>query len=315
MNILHSNLTAEHNRTASIEGAYRIAGFKESVPETKIVNRLEETFEDILLVHPIEYANRLEAACTKREPLAEADLTESSWDSMTTSVALAVMAAKNGDFAITRPPGHHASETTASGFCFFNNVAIAARSLTEKGRRVCIIDIDGHHGNGTQNIFRNHRDVMYCSLHRENTWPHTGAVEESYVGDAGQNVINIPIPAGSGDDVFEMVCEFMLVHAERFAPDVMAISAGFDGYLADRLLNLRFSIDSYNWFGRRLRQHGKHTFAVLEGGYHQKVRECVEAFVSGFNGTEYVPGEAKTCSDYSTIKSVQDVLEIARPKM
>ncbi len=315
MKILHSNLTTKHNTASSTEGAYRVDKFTETVSEADVLARLGKTQTDILAVHTVEYMNFLKTACTHEVELAEVDLTESSWNAMLASTTLAVMAAEGGDFAVSRPPGHHASENMASGFCFFNNVAIAAKAIAGKTRRVCIIDIDGHHGNGTQEIFRNDGNVLFCSLHQDQQWPNTGLVTESYMGPDRQNVIDLPLPAGSGNDVFKMACGFILTHMERFNPDIIALSAGFDGYIEDRLLDLQFTTGAYNWLGEQLRQRGKQTFAVLEGGYHRKVFECVSALVSGFNGEHYTTAELPTKSSAAVITEVQNTFSIAKSNL
>ncbi|MGI9644816.1 MAG: histone deacetylase family protein, partial [Ilumatobacteraceae bacterium] len=137
-------------------------------------------------------------------------------------------------FAAGRPPGHHAVVDQAMGFCLFNNVAVAAAQLAANGERVAIVDWDVHHGNGTQDIFYDDDQVLYVSLHESPLYPGTGLAAETGGTDAPGTNLNLPFPAGTRGDVYRRAFdEVVLPVVERFAPDWMLISAGFDAHRAD----------------------------------------------------------------------------------
>jgi acetoin utilization deacetylase AcuC-like enzyme len=224
---------------------------------------------------------------------------------MIASASLAIMAAQQNGFAVTRPPGHHATKEEAGGFCFFNNVAVATSYLISLGRRVCIVDIDGHHGNGTQSIFSKNGQVLFCSIHQNDVYPNVaspccsspqpkrkrGSMLDLGQGLSFKKVINIPLERDSGDDLFLRSLEFLRKYIAGFDPDVVAISAGFDGYFNDRLLSLNYTLRGYHEAGKFFASLGKPLFAVLEGGYHECVKECVEIFTNGINGDKLASDE------------------------
>jgi acetoin utilization deacetylase AcuC-like enzyme len=174
-------------------------------------------------------------------------------------------------FCALRPPGHHAEPDRAMGFCLFNNVAVGARqAVAAHGlARVSIFDFDVHHGNGTQAAFEREPRVQYLSTHQWPLYPGTGARHETGVG----NIVNRPLPAGTGSKEWRAVVEADILPAiERFAPELVMISAGFDAHRRDPLAMLELTEDDFAWVTRELlalaqRQSGGHVISVLEGGY------------------------------------------------
>jgi acetoin utilization deacetylase AcuC-like enzyme len=175
-------------------------------------------------------------------------------------------------FVAMRPPGHHAERNRAMGFCLFNNAAVAAfHARARHGlRRIAVVDFDVHHGNGTQNIFTPDRDLFYASSHQFPCYPGTGRAEER--GVAG-NVVNVPLRPGSGGAEFRAAwAEKILPELEAFAPELLIISAGFDGHEADPLAELRLQVEDFTWVTKALLAVAdKHcpgrVVSVLEGGY------------------------------------------------
>jgi len=184
-------------------------------------------------------------------------------------------------FACVRPPGHHACRGRAMGFCLLNNIAVLARFLHAHGRRVCIVDWDVHHGNGTQDIFGADPEIGYCSLHQFPFYPGSGAAQETGAG----NLLNVPLPAGSGSAEYRAAFrEQVLPWLDARAPDVVCVSAGFDAHLKDPLAQMRLTSDDFAAFTRMLL--ARPLLSVLEGGYHleglaSSVRAHLEALIAG----------------------------------
>lgn len=277
MKILFNKTFLDHNLGSIYEGDYRLDAFKS----------IEDTEADgepyLALVHSAEYIENIKNSCFNCESIAEAKLSPASYKAACVAVGVSLRAAEQMDFAVIRPPGHHASRDKASGFCLFNNVAIAAQKLANDGKKVFILDIDGHHGDGTQWIFYQSKQVFYCSIHQQNSYPYTGTFLEFGAGEGIGYTLNIPIPENSGEKEFLQAVNKAIVAGIKFQPDVVAVSAGFDGYRKDRLLNLNFSLHSFYECGFQLSKAFKNIFGVLEGGYHEDLKECIETFVDGIN--------------------------------
>ena len=181
-------------------------------------------------------------------------------------------------FSLMRPPGHHAGPDYLAGFCYFNNIAVATAKALKQVGRVAIVDFDCHHGNGTQDIFLGRKGVLYLSLHQSPFYPGTGLRSE-------QNCINFPMGSGTDDDMWRRAFEEGMAAVEQFEPDLLAVSAGFDGYKHDPFAIFQLSRELFTEVGQRIGSLGKPTFSVLEGGYSDALGSCAEAYIEGLTGT------------------------------
>lgn len=176
----------------------------------------------------------------------------------------------DGALCAVRPPGHHARPGKAMGFCLFNNVAVTAAALAATGARVLIVDVDVHHGNGTQEIFWDDPNVAYASIHQWPWYPGTGRAEETGGPGAPGGICNVPLPAGATGDVYDAALDTVIVpFAERFAPDWLCISLGFDAHRADPLAEIGLSAGDFGRIVARLLTlvpTGR-WITLLEGGY------------------------------------------------
>ncbi|MBI4411415.1 MAG: histone deacetylase [Deltaproteobacteria bacterium] len=200
-------------------------------------------------------------------------------------------------FAFPRPPGHHAESTRAMGFCLFNNIAVAAEYLVrQKGlKRVAIVDIDVHHGNGTQHFFYDRDDVFYISTHRFPFYPGTGAAHETGEGKGKGYTLNLPFDAlGDDDDYKKGYDEKILPALHEYRPEFVLVSAGFDAHKRDPLGGMKITKGGFKMMARNLldvaqKYAGGATGAkivfVLEGGYDMKgLQEGVEAILEVIHG-------------------------------
>jgi acetoin utilization deacetylase AcuC-like enzyme len=177
-------------------------------------------------------------------------------------------------FAVARPPGHHATATRPMGFCLFNSAAISVQLARQRGaERVAVVDIDVHHGNGTQDIFYDDPTVLYTSVHQYPWYPGTGDGSERGGPNAEGTTINVPVPAGTdGERWLELFDEQIVPAVDAFAPSLIVVSAGYDAHADDPLAELLLTVDTYRDIAQRVRDLSEahtagHSVWVLEGGY------------------------------------------------
>jgi acetoin utilization deacetylase AcuC-like enzyme len=215
--------------------------------------------EDLLKVHDADYVWNLKKGLVEDPDTPAYD---NIYEYARLSAGGALLAAKTNGFSLMRPPGHHAGRNGAAlgvytrGFCYLNNIAIAVKALDKP---TLILDVDGHHGNGTQEIFQGDEKVVYVSLHRFPHYPGTGISSEG-------NSFNFPLPADCGEKVFLETFDKALSMVDLGKFEVVAVSAGFDTHKGD-LASLGLTEKSYRAIGKRIGALRKPTFFVLEGGY------------------------------------------------
>ncbi|NQT78051.1 MAG: histone deacetylase [Bacteroidetes bacterium] len=285
MELLFNRLFLKHNPDCTAEGSYRIKDFIDQ-PDTTVNGE-----KWISLVHTQEYINLIQKACKEKRYLAEVQLSNDSYEAACLAVGLAVKASETEGFAIVRPPGHHASRDKTHGLCLFNNIAIASQKLVNEGKRVFILDIDGHHGDGTQNIFYSSNKVLFASIHQINTFPYSGAVIETGTGEGVGYTLNLPLYSGNGDKEFLKKLNKIIPVALGFKPDIIGISVGFDGYYQDDILELNYTDRLYYEAAFQLKRafRKKKLFAILEGGYHRNIRCLADSFIEGINNGSKPP--------------------------
>lgn len=254
----------------------------------------------IKIVHESSYVEEVREASAWEKPLdADTYLSSESFETALwaagSSLHLARRALEGGQagFGGVRPPGHHAEPARGMGFCLFNNVAIAADWATRRNRRVAILDIDVHHGNGTQKIFYDRSDVLYVSFHQHPFYPGTGSGNETGTAEGQGYTLNIPLAAGAGWEQLGPAWEDTIQPAiVSFQPEVLMVSAGFDAHVSDPIGGLsltdedflRMAYDMNDW--ARTFAEGR-ILGLLEGGYNRDtLRRLTPRFTSRLFGVE-----------------------------
>ncbi len=262
--------------------------------------------ESLLRVHTADHVENITSRGESEYERIDAD-THMSLGSLTAARlaagagldAITALRAGEADsaFCLVRPPGHHATPTQAMGFCLFNNVAVTAQALTDAGEKVAVIDIDAHHGNGTQDAFYGRDDVLFASFHEYPQYPGTGALHETGAGAGTGYTINFPMPSGATGDVYLRAIDEVLEPAlESFGADWVLISAGFDAHRADPLTNLGLTSGDYAAICARLVSSSTagRRIAFLEGGYDlDALGQSTAACTGALLGEDYSP-EAQT---------------------
>ncbi len=245
-------------------------------------NKFDEFF--LNKTHSIEYINHVKQSFPKKGLVfldgdtivspGSKDATKDAVGSIITAIDGVQNKEFKNAFCAVRPPGHHAEKNKAMGFCIYNNVAVGANYLIEKYKykKIAIIDFDVHHGNGTQDIFYDNEKVLYVSTHQYPYYPGSGSNKEN---GKFNNVLNIPLEAGTTSEVYLNAYENVLTKIKHFKPEFLLFSAGFDAHINDPLAQMRLSTEDYYKITKRTLEYSKsfcngRVVSILEGGYDLK---------------------------------------------
>ena len=224
-----------------------------------------------------------DAAC----PIGPDTYTAALWSAFTAIAATqSVMDGAGSAYALSRPPGHHAYADLAGGFCFLNNSAIAAQMLRAQHDRVAVLDVDVHHGNGTQGIFYRRNDVLTVSLHADPTtyYPFMcGYAHECGDGAGTGYNRNIPLPRSTTDQQYLSALDAALVHLKAYSPGALVLALGLDAFEGDPLQGMQLTLDAFHQIGTRVAALDLPTVVVQEGGYMSAgLGDCLTSFLAGF---------------------------------
>ena len=262
-----------------------IDNFKK-VDNKNLIWKKPNKFDEFFLnkTHSIEYINHVKQSFPKKGLVfldgdtivspGSKDATKDAVGSIITAIDGVQNKEFKNAFCAVRPPGHHAEKEKAMGFCIYNNVAVGANYLIEKYKykKIAIIDFDVHHGNGTQDIFYDNEKVLYVSTHQYPYYPGSGSHKEN---GKFNNVLNIPLEAGTTSEVYLNAYENVLTKIKQFKPEFLLFSAGFDAHIDDPLAQMRLSTEDFYKITKRTLEYSKsfcngRVVSILEGGYDLK---------------------------------------------
>ncbi|MCH8065970.1 MAG: histone deacetylase [Chloroflexi bacterium] len=327
---------AGHDVEGHPEGPQRLEAVLALLDECGLRNRLERieprdaTDEELAWVHSPEFTDALRRTCADGGGWADPDtyLLPGSYAAALTAAGSTIAATDavlsgrvDSAFCAVRPPGHHARPDQAMGFCLLNNIALAARAAQRRHglERVAIVDIDVHHGNGTQDAFYDDPEVLYCSTHQYPFYPGTGQADEIGAGEAEGTNVNIALPAGCGDAEYRLAFQQVVEPVvRRFRPGLILVSCGFDAHYADPIGGMALSVDGYGELAQRLQAlandlcDGRLVF-VLEGGYdHTAVGWGVRRILELLLGEEPAPDPQGPLGEGRTVNVEPVLAELGR---
>ncbi len=272
-----------------------IDNFKK-VDNKNLIWKKPNKFDEFFLnkTHSIEYINHVKQSFPKKGLVfldgdtivspGSKDATKDAVGSIITAIDGVQNKEFKNAFCAVRPPGHHAEKEKAMGFCIYNNVAVGANYLIEKYKykKIAIIDFDVHHGNGTQDIFYDNEKVLYVSTHQYPYYPGSGSNKEN---GKFNNVLNIPLKAGTTSEVYLNAYESVLTKIKQFKPEFLLFSAGFDAHIDDPLAQIRLCTEDFYKITKRTLEYSKsfcngRVVSILEGGYDLRaLQNCTQRHV------------------------------------
>jgi acetoin utilization deacetylase AcuC-like enzyme len=291
-------------RSERVEAVLR--GIRETSLDVVEIRSPQIERSELALVHSSSYIEMIEKFCELGGGALDMDTfaSEASWEAaLTAAGGVRALVEELEDcedvvgFAVSRPPGHHALPDRAMGFCLFNNVAVSGAYLRSRGERVAILDWDVHHGNGTQEMLGDDPGVLYVSIHQDSFYPFEGQIGDIEAGQAKGTVVNIPLPAGTGGDVYRRAwAELVVPVVEQFLPDWVLISAGFDAHANDELAGFFLESDDYGWMSAHLAtvHPVSRTIYTLEGGYDlTALRQSTHSALLGSSGVSPITSSSR----------------------
>lgn len=310
--VSHPDLSRHRTEDVHPDQPKRLDAIREALESSGLMSRMSPlpcsyaTHLDVALAHDPAYVDLVRIVCEDGFTFIGSRDTQICPESYGTALlavggvlgACDAVAAGEIDraFCAVRPPGHHAEYDQAMGFCLFNQVAIAAEHLVQRRsfRRIAIVDIDAHHGNGTQHRFEDRSDVLYVSLHERSgslPFPGSGEETETGVGDGVGYTLNIPLVAGSGDDAYRHAFREQVRPAlDQFRPELILLSIGFDACVGEWVAHLSLDSSSFHWITAELAAAAdthadRRLISVLEGGYDlTSLGACAVAHVRALLG-------------------------------
>jgi acetoin utilization deacetylase AcuC-like enzyme len=282
--VVYSQEFNKHDNSGHPENAQRLTVMLNEIKKLSFYDKLEFIEPKILpeealyKVHSDEMIQQIKNISSTQDSWIDLDtyVCRSDYETARLAAGGVIQICKNvldkkvdNAYGLVRPPGHHATKDRSMGFCLFNNAAIAANELAKKGKKILIFDCDIHHGNGTQDIFYDRKDVLYESFHLSPHYPGTGGINEIGTGEGAGYTINAPLSLGDGDDtVSEILDEIFLPVAKQFKPDLIIFSAGYDGHHLDPLGGLKLTSNFFGEMILRFKKIQPKIVCTLEGGYN-----------------------------------------------